>query len=66
MFLTIFIIAVTLGTETELHLRAVNFGAAADSAFVLGNAARVPPDIPLELLTPVYLFRIQVHHIPRR
>ena len=35
MFLTIFIIPVTLGTETEGQIRAVNLRASADGTFML-------------------------------
>ena len=62
MFFTIFIVAITFGTEPELHIRAVHLGSSANSAFVLGNT-RTFTDIPLEFLSSVYLLRIQMHHI---
>ena len=63
MLLAVFVVSVPLGTETELHLRAVHLRPAADRAFMFGDAAAAP-DIPFNLLPPVYLLRIQVHHIP--
>ena len=64
MLLAILIISIAFRAETELHLRAVNLGPAADRTFVLGNA-RISAHIPLKLLPPVDLFRIQMHHIAR-
>ena len=64
MLLAILIIALALRAEAELHLRAVHLGSAADRTFVLGNT-RISAHIPLKLLPPVDLFRIQMHHIAR-
>ncbi len=64
VLLAVLVVSVTLGTEAELHLRAVHLRPAADRAFMLGNP-RVSPHFPLKLLPPVNLLRIQVHHIPR-
>ena len=63
MLLAVFVVSVTLGTEAELHLRAVHLRPAADRAFMLGNP-RASSHFPLKFLPPVNLLRIQMHHIP--
>ena len=64
MFLTIFIIPVALRAEPKLHIRTIHLSPTADCTFMLGYTAASTSDIPLKLLPPVYLLRIQMHHIP--
>lgn len=62
MFLTVLIVPIALRAEPKLHLRAVHFRPAADGTFMLGDT-RISSHVPLELLPPVNLFGIQMHHI---
>ena len=62
MFLTVLIIPIAFRAEPELHFRTVHFRPGADRAFMFGDAAAAP-DIPFKLLPPVYLLRIQMHHV---
>lgn len=64
MLLTVFIISLTLRTEPKLQFRMIHFRPSADCTFMFGNSC-ASSHIPLEFLSPVDLFGIQVHHIPR-
>ena len=66
MILTVFVIALTLGAETEFQRRIVEFRPAADSTLVL-RAARISlrsAHIRLELLPSVHLVRRIALEVP--
>ena len=63
MFFTIFVISITFGAEPELHVGAVHFRSATDSAFMLRNTAASLSDFPLKLLSSLNLLRLQVHSV---
>jgi uncharacterized membrane protein YciS (DUF1049 family) len=63
MFLAVLVIAVTLGAEPKLHIRAVLFRSAADGTFVFRDTCALSY-IPLKFLPSVYLFRIHMDCVP--
>ena len=65
MLFTVFIVPVTLRTESELHPGTIRIRPAADRAFMFGDP-RILSQIPLEFLPSANLFRIQTDLTPRR
>lgn len=63
VFLTVFIVSITLGAEPELHIRAVHLCTPTDCTLVLCNTT-ASLHFPFKLLSSVDLLRIQVHHVP--
>ena len=57
MILTIFVVAVTLGAETEFQIVSVQLRSAADRAFVPRNPFRLPcrPHLLMKFLLPLDL-----------
>ena len=63
MILTILIITVAFGTETEFQVRIILIGLTADGAFVFGDFG-ISLNVMLELRPPFDLLGIQVHMAP--